>query len=66
MMLKLQRRIFLNGNSISLDMSNKARQRSMLWTLLISVLDYGLEIIVRRFYLCNSEKANAVIFGKKE
>ena len=66
MMLKLQRIIFLNSNSISLDMSNKTRQRWMLWTLSINVPDYGLEIIVRRFYLCNSEKANAVILGKKE
>ena len=66
MMLKLQRRIFLNDNSISLDMSNKTRQRSMLWALSISVPDYGLQIIVRRFYLCNSEKVNAVILGKKE
>ena len=39
---------------------------SMLSTLSISVSDYGLEIAVRRFYLCNSQKANAVILGKKE
>ena len=65
MILKLQRRIFSNGSSISLDMSNKIRQRSMLWTLSISVPDHGLDIIVRKFYLCNSEKANAVILEKK-
>ena len=65
MMLKLQRRILLNDNIISLDMSNKTRQKSKLWTLSISVPDYGSEIIVRRFYLCNSEKVNAVILGKK-
>ena len=65
-MLKLQRRIYLNGNIISLDMSNKTRQKSKIWTLPISVPDYESEIIVRRFYLYNSEKANAVILGKKE
>ena len=54
MMLKLQSRIFLNCNSISLDMSNKTRQRSVLWTLSISVPDYGLKI-----------KGQCSYFGKK-
>ena len=64
MMLKLQGRMFLNGNSISLDMFNKTRQKSMIWTLSISVPDYGSEVIVRRFYLCNSE-GQCSYFGKK-
>ena len=65
-MLKLQRRKFSNDFSISKGKSNKTRQKSMRWALSISVPDYGSEIIVKSFYPCNLEKANAVILGKKE
>ena len=63
--VKLQNRIFWNDNNMSIGPSNKTRQKSMWWTLSISVPDYGSESIVRRFYLYNSEKANVVNMGKK-
>ena len=64
MMLKLQMRIFLNGNSISLEMSNETRQCYK--QNKVSAIDLINKCARLRFYLCNSRKANAVTLGKKE
>ena len=65
MMLKLQGRIVLNGNSISLDMFNKTRQKSMIWTLSISVPDYGSWGYCQKVLPMQFREGQCSYFGKK-